>query len=423
MTPTVKPKILCAEEHGLRIEQIDKDALYILDTLHNAGYTAYLVGGGVRDLLAGKVPKDFDISTDARPEEIKRLFRRNCMLIGRRFRLAHLRFGGNIFEVSTFRSGNVDESRLILHDNEWGSPEEDVLRRDFTMNGLFYDPQAHQIIDYVDGCRDIESGILRTIGDPGTRYRQDPVRMIRLLKFRARFGFDVEKKAIRDLEIHREEIIKSSPARVMEEIFRMLESGSSEPFLRLLQEHGLLELIFPMLSTFLESSHGESMYQFLRAADELVLSGRKGFLDRSVLFSCLIFPLVEEEIIHRYVKKEKTPHLGLIIQLVAQVLEHLVDTSFPPLPRRTRVEMQDIMGLQYRITPLTSRRQKISLILQHSSFPQALELLRIRSMVNPDLEKEMSFWDEHPEVQNLSDSRKKRRPTRRRRSRRPKSSD
>ena len=187
----MQPKIYHANEHDISITLIDPDAILILKKLKEAGFQAYLVGGSVRDLLVKKQPKDFDISTSARPEQIKQIFQRNCMLIGRRFRLAHIRFGHRIFEVSTFRAGEND-SDLIIHDNIWGTPEEDVLRRDFTMNGLFYDPTTHTVIDYVGGWHDIHNNLLKTIGEPSTRFKQDPVRMIRLLKFQSRFNFDIE---------------------------------------------------------------------------------------------------------------------------------------------------------------------------------------------------------------------------------------
>lgn len=205
------------EEHQLPHSKVDSDALYVMEKLRSNGHTAFLVGGSVRDLLLNKKPKDFDISTSAEPEEIKQLFR-NCILIGRRFRLAHIRFGKKILEVSTFRSGDPETDELIIRDNKWGTPEQDVLRRDFTINGLFYDPSTQMIIDYVGGYPDLQKKVLRTIGQSFIRFRQDPVRMLRLLKFQARFGFDVDPAARVALLECRQEIVKSSPARIQEEL-------------------------------------------------------------------------------------------------------------------------------------------------------------------------------------------------------------
>ena len=162
-------KIFLDSKHPISEKSIDADALKVMHRLKRHGYSAYLVGGGVRDLLLNIAPKDFDIATSAKPDEIKALFR-NCLLIGKRFRLAHIRFGSKVLEVSTFRSGQTKDSNLITHDNEFGTEEEDALRRDFTINGLFYDPQEHAIIDYVKGLKDIENRILRTIGNPTMRF-------------------------------------------------------------------------------------------------------------------------------------------------------------------------------------------------------------------------------------------------------------
>ncbi|MFI5344679.1 MAG: hypothetical protein ACHQUC_10735 [Chlamydiales bacterium] len=189
------PKIYFTTEHGIDPALIDRDALYVLEKLRQAGFVAYLVGGSVRDLLIKRRPKDFDISTSARPEQVKVVFQRQCILIGRRFRLAHIRFGHKIIEVATFRAGEND-SDLITQNNVWGTAEQDVMRRDFTINGLFYDSSNHSIIDYVDGWEDVQKNLLRTIGDPKVRFKQDPVRLIRLLKFQARSNFKIDPEAI-----------------------------------------------------------------------------------------------------------------------------------------------------------------------------------------------------------------------------------
>ena len=299
------------DEHRLSIDKIDPDALYVMEKLRANGHIAYLVGGSVRDLLLDKPPKDFDISTSAEPDEIKRLFR-NCILIGKRFRLAHIRFGKKILEVSTFRAGDPDSDALILRDNIWGTPEEDVLRRDFTINGLFYDPATQQIIDYVGGYPDLQKKFLRTIGVPFIRFRQDPVRMLRMLKFQARFGFDVDPPAHVALLECRQEIVKSAPARIQEELLRMLESGSSEPFFRLLVENGFIHLMMPAFGEFMESRASEEVFAYLKEVDSTFHDPSRSSLSRPVLLSCLIYPLMEKRIETRYIDREKTPHLGEI---------------------------------------------------------------------------------------------------------------
>ena len=261
------------------LKGVDPDALYVMEKLRQAGYTAYLVGGSVRDLVLQKTPKDYDISTSAKPEEIKRLFR-NCILIGRRFRLAHIRFGKKILEVSTFRTGDLETDALIVRDNEWGNPEQDVLRRDFTINGLFYDPSTETIIDYVEGYPDLQKQYLRTIGQPYLRFKQDPVRMLRLLKFQARFGFEIDKDAHISLLECRHEILKSSPSRVLEELLRMLESGSAKPFFKLLAEHGMLQMLLPALSKFLDTPDGKEVYDYLEEVDTTFHAPGEPLLER-----------------------------------------------------------------------------------------------------------------------------------------------
>ena len=184
----MKPRIYSKEEHNIDVNQIDPEVLYILEKLRKADYVAYLVGGGVRDLLLNQKPKDFDVSTSAKPEEIRALFS-SAVLIGKRFRLAHIRFGRKVIEVSTFRAGDIENEQLITEDNIWGDAKQDVLRRDFTINGLFYDSEKEQLIDYVGGYLDIQKRYLRVIGNPCLRFKQDPVRMIRCLKFQARYHF------------------------------------------------------------------------------------------------------------------------------------------------------------------------------------------------------------------------------------------
>lgn len=387
----MEPKIYTGQDHHIRNDLIDPNALSVLKRLHEAGYTAYLVGGGVRDLLMRKKPKDFDISTSALPEEIKHLFR-NCILIGRRFRLAHIRFGKQIIEVSTFRAGDTADEELIVRDNIWGTPEEDVLRRDFTINGLFYDPLDHKIIDYIGGFEDLQKHFLRVIGDPVLRFKQDPVRMIRMQKFRARFGFHVDSKAVQALADCRKDIIKSSPARVLEEIFRMLESGSSEPFFRLLAESNLLTILFPSLSHYFQHPVGETVYAYLKAADAMNSKGQYKTLDRSLLTAALLFPILEHEIKTRFTPDEKLPHLGDVMELAEDLIHELLFEAFSHFPRRIRLGAQFILQMQFRLTPLDTSRRPRTRIVRQKGFHLALTFLKLRALLHPDLFKSYEQW-------------------------------
>ncbi len=261
------PRILTRPEHTVSRKNIDPDALQVLYRLKKRGCYAYLVGGGVRDLLLGRTPKDFDVATNAHPQEIKRLFR-NCFVVGRRFRLCHVHFGRKIVEVSTFRRQATPEEgdTLIRRDNTFGTPEEDAFRRDFTVNGLFYDIATFSIIDYVGGLEDLKARVIRTIGDPAVRFREDPVRMIRAVALAARLGFAIDRDSLEAIRALRGEINRSSPARILEEIYKTLRQGASRETFRLLREVGLLAYLFPAADVAL-AGDGEHLLGSLQRLD------------------------------------------------------------------------------------------------------------------------------------------------------------
>jgi poly(A) polymerase len=247
-------------------DQIDSDAAKVVQRLRRYDHTAYLVGGCVRDLLLGLKPKDFDVVTSATPQEIKRLFR-NCRIIGRRFRLAHVFFGSKVIETSTFRANprEVEEEDgdsasdgdspdlMIRRDNVFGTPEEDARRRDFTINGLFYDLESGEVIDHVAGMVDLEARLVRTIGDPDIRLREDPVRILRAVKFAARCSLNIEPETYRRMMEHRQEITKCAQARVSEEFYRLLRAGAAKRSMELLVEMELLDIMAPELARALRS--------------------------------------------------------------------------------------------------------------------------------------------------------------------------
>src|SRR5215468_1051863 len=248
---------------------IDPDAAKVVQRPRRYDHAAYLVGGCVRDLMLGRKPKDFDVVTSATPQEIKRLFR-NCRIIGRRFRLAHVFFGPKIIETSTFRAnpreleeedgegGSEAESGdlLIRRDNVFGTPEEDARRRDFTINGLFYDLETGQVIDHVNGLADLEARVVRTIGDPDIRFREDPIRILRAVKFAARCDLTIEPETYRRMMEHRGDIAKCAQARVSEEFYRLLRAGAAKRSMEILVETELLDVLVPELATALR--HEES---------------------------------------------------------------------------------------------------------------------------------------------------------------------
>src|SRR6266487_4907054 len=302
----VEPRIVPRAEHPISRRDVDPDALKVLYRLRQFDHAAYLVGGSVRDLLLGRRPKDFDIGTSAHPYQVKKLFR-NCWIIGRRFRLAHVRFGQNMIEVATFRrqvapgeevvqdgvpapDPTTPEGEHLIHrDNTFGTPEEDAFRRDFTINALFYDIATFSIIDYVGGLDDLRAGVVRSIGDPAVRFREDPVRMLRAVALAARLDFSIEPALLEAIRAHRREIAKSSPARLLEEYYKILRAGAAEVTFRNLAEVGLLE------STSGELHRGatEPLWRSLAALDTY----RRRFdatpdaLSNAILLGSLLAPL------------------------------------------------------------------------------------------------------------------------------------
>ena len=280
------PAVYTRPEHCISRKNIDPDALKVLYRLSSLGYTAYLVGGGVRDLIMGRTPKDFDVGTSASPNEVKRAFR-NCFLIGRRFRLAHVRFGDKIIETATFRRNSQTVGEMIEHaaegpveDNAFGTPETDAYRRDFTVNGLFYDIKDFSVIDWVGGMKDIEKKIIRSIGDPEIRFQEDPVRMMRAIKFSSRLGFKIERKTWAAMKKYHSAILLAAPPRVCEEVYRLFPYGKSREAFRLMWECGMMKDLMPAVSEYIDRSGGEKspMWKYLEVLDQYEnMMAEKGF--------------------------------------------------------------------------------------------------------------------------------------------------
>jgi len=296
VTASVAPRVLPRAEHPISRNLIDRNALKVLYRLHGAGHKGYLVGGGVRDLMLGRRPKDFDIATDARPNEIRRLFR-NARIIGRRFRLAHILFQEGVVEVSTFRRDppipdQDAETRdlLITSDNTFGTPQEDAFRRDFTVNALFYDIADFSVIDYVGGIADLDAKLIRSIGDADVRFQEDPVRMVRACEFAARLGFAIEQGTQEAIERQRNELRRASPARLTEELLQLLRCGHSGAALQWMLDLGLLEVMLP--ETYAMVAAGKrgigDFGRILPVLDEMVAKGRE--LPEIGLLAALLLP-------------------------------------------------------------------------------------------------------------------------------------
>src|SRR5262245_33276433 len=390
-----EPTIVPRSEHAISRRGIDPDALKVLYRLHEHHYIAYLVGGSVRDLLVGRRPKDFDLGTSAHPHQVKKLFR-NCWIIGRRFRLAHVKFGTKTIEVATFRRqlnasdltpeteaasataadivgpGEAlppepgDESRprrraedhLIHRDNTYGTPEEDAFRRDFTVNALFYDIGTFSIIDYVGGLQDLEARLIRCIGDPEVRFLEDPVRMLRAVVLAARLQFSIDAPALEAIGVHRHEIGRSAPARLVEEYYKILRSGHAAEAFPQLRTSGLLKAITPELVPA-----GDALWQSIAALDRYRarFDAAPDSLTNPVLAGTLLHPL------------------GLVQRrrFSADALERRVDLGMLPIARRDIERLQHILALQPRLLDLQASPRAQRSLLHRSSLTEALTWLEI----------------------------------------------
>lgn len=297
--------IIPPDQHPVREEDIDPDALMVLYRLKDAGYSGYLVGGGVRDLYLGKKPKDFDISTDARPGQLRKLFR-NSRTIGRRFRLVQVFFrDGKIIEVSTLRSQSEydedgDPDKVLPANNTFGTLEEDACRRDLTINSLFYEVENKTVIDYVGGVQDLQDRIIRLVGDPDRRITRDPVRMLRAVRHAARAGFKIEEATWQAIIRHRDKLELCPTSRIRDELLKDLQGGASRAWVELAMQSGLFYLLFPFYEELLTGSEGEAvkkeMLALLGVADRLICEGRKLgkiSLDEALLFALPLQPWVK----------------------------------------------------------------------------------------------------------------------------------
>ncbi len=386
------PLVIPHSEHGISRRDIDPLALKVLYRLAKNDFTAYLVGGGVRDLILKRKPKDFDISTNARPEQIKELFK-NCLLIGRRFRLAHIRYGDKIIETSTFRRApecsadpNDPEADLFQRDdNMFGSPEEDARRRDFTVNGLFYDIESFSVIDYVGGIEDLQKRVIRSIGDPGIRFREDPVRMIRAIRFASRMDFTIDPNDLDAMSKHREEIAKASPARMLEEICRLFAFSSGQKAVRLLGTTGLLDIVLPEVAAYLkETADASPFWRRLAALDEgdTVLAEPTQALIFAVLFT--------DPINHGLETGVGAGHSRNFKRVRSFIREAALRLN---LPRKLKDKLTRIIGGQWRFHSLGKRRAAENLVRQ-DIFPESLALAEINATVLNSPPATLNPWRE-----------------------------
>jgi len=398
----MEPNIIARPDHIVSRRQISSAANKVLYGLKDAGYTAYLAGGGVRDLLLKRNPKDFDVATNATPEEVKKVFR-NSRLIGRRFRLAHVYFHGEIIEVATFRAPAPKEDEkpkdntfraengLVLRDNVFGSAEEDALRRDFTVNALFYNIADFSIIDYANGMEDLENKILRVIGDPETRFTEDPVRILRAIRFAAALDFTIEESARDAIRSQAALLEGCSSSRLYEEIQKLLSCGKAKRVFELCCELNVFEHLFPEIGAWLNAPDGDSKTHWLeKTFTQIDRWNAAGFRVAPALIFALLFGEYHEWVADQISEKEKLSHAEALQEATHRHIRQLRDRI--QIPKAVTAHIAEIMAGQPRFLTTTSKNAKR--MLRHRSFLEAFLYFKFAARTAHRHEEELTWWNE-----------------------------
>ena len=395
--PPKEPLIVPRDEHPISRNDICEKALKVLYRLKDCGYESFLVGGCVRDLLLGVQPKDFDVATNATPEEVRKAFR-NCRLIGRRFRLAHIHFGRDYIEVATFRAAGDEEQAQremdrgkVVSDNVYGTIEEDAERRDFTVNALYYNIKDFTVRDYVGGHADLKAGVLRLIGEPERRYLEDPVRLLRAIRFSAKLDLSIESETEKPLFAQGETLAHVPPARLFDEVLKLFLSGHAQSALEKLWHYGLFGHLFPQTAHELaHSADADAYWRMFRMAmkntDERVRDDKP--VTPAFLFATLLWPQAERAI--REAVENGIPYFDAVHKVADDVIRRQLDHT--SIPRRFSIPMRDIWQLQSRFEHRVGRRAKK--LMGHPKFRAAYDFLLLRAEQDPANKEMADFWTE-----------------------------
>jgi poly(A) polymerase len=396
------PKVVPRDQHPISRANVSPSALKVLYRLKDAGYQAFLVGGAVRDLLLGLSPKDFDVATNAHPDQVKQLFR-SCRLIGRRFHLAHVRFGYEIIEVATFRAAHtpidednsvdevghrvLDERGRILRDNLYGTIEEDVWRRDFTANALYYNIEDFSVWDYVNGVEDARARVLRLIGDPETRYREDPVRMLRAMRFAAKLSFEIHTDTAAPIPKLAWMLDGVPPARLFDEVNKLLLAGSAAAAFDLLKRFDLLEHLFPDVAAALAEAPDGPAAKLLRlgleGTDERVRADKS--VTPTFLFAVLLWPAIQRA--YRRAAPAEGTEIGQLFASCEEVIAR--QQKRVAIPKRFTLPMREIITMQPRFERREGRRALR--LLEHPRFRASYDFLLLRAAAG-EADPELAQW-------------------------------
>lgn len=389
--------IITRQEHNVSRQHISENALKVLYRLNGAGFEAYLVGGGVRDLLLGGKPKDFDVATNATPEQIRQLFR-NCRLIGRRFRLAHIMFGRDIIEVATFRGHHQEnnkqiasqsEAGMLLRDNVYGTIDEDAERRDFTINAMYYNIADYSIHDYAGGMEDMDDKLIRLIGDPETRYREDPVRMLRAIRFAVKLDFDIEEETAAPIE-HLAPLLRDIPAaRLYEESLKMLQSGYGLETYHLMREYNLFQQLFPTIARHFTDDYSSKTEQMLDLAldstDQRMEEGKR--INPAFMFAAMLwYPMME--LADELTQHQRFNEYDAVMEASNRILDEVVKSI--AIPRRHTATIREIWQLQLRLPRRTGKRA--FRLMELNKFRAGFDFLEMRGEVEDGETKLLADW-------------------------------
>lgn len=399
-SPQSQLNIVPRDNHPISRKDISSPALKVLYRLNNANYQAYLVGGGVRDLLLGLHPKDFDIATDAHPEEVHGLFK-NSRLIGRRFKLVHVLFGREVIEVATFRGhheapalsanqSTSSEHGMLLRDNVYGTMEEDALRRDFTVNALYYCVKDFTIYDYANGLEDIEKRELRLIGDPETRYREDPVRMLRAVRFAAKLDFTIASETEKPI-FELSSLLGNIPAaRLFDEVLKLMLSGKALTTFKMLRHYNLFGQLFPRA----EKSLKQGPERYLKLVEQALINTDERIRQRkpvtpAFLYASLLWPALEDQ--WEKNKGDGTPPFPALQQAAQKVIN--IQCKSTSIPKRFSLNMKEIWEMQLRLPRRNGN--KAAQMIGHPRFRAAYDFLLLREQSGEDLGGLGQWWTDY----------------------------
>lgn len=419
--------VLSAQQHQINQHDISRNAIKVTQTLQQAGFAAFVVGGAIRDSLLGEKPKDFDVATSATPEQCRRLFK-NARIIGRRFQIVHVRFGREVIEVTTFRANHeakasspkqnkhsaASEQGLLLRDNVFGNINEDAERRDFSCNALYYNPETCEVLDFCNGIEDLEQQSIRLIGDPDKRYQEDPVRMLRAIRFSCKLGFKIEPQTHQAIGRNAELLAQINHSRLFDESLKLFLSGYAYPIFQALETESLLPMLLHDSEDILSSNFNRSLINFaLKNTDKRIRQNKS--INPAFLWAVFLWPTLQAQ--QNLLIEQKYPPMAAMYEAAQQVFS--IQCRLTSIPKRLQIIIKEIWELQLRLPQLKSKQ--VIKTLSHKRFRAGYDFLLLREQAGENLNDLGKFWTDaqkDPSYTQYSTAEINQRPAKRRRPRR-----